>query len=222
MSGKDVIIMQRIKSISRFSSLLLLAIISLSGCSRLGESIAQVLPANEVPLITAAVSQTSNSAEAVGASNPSSPSVVALKPEGFIHADIDSEYGEMMVVDDLEEDMDLLDMAEYGTEIDKLYSMAAEEEVYGGDRGITPLLHGEDFEMMTRDMPKEDPYITEKAELAHSIDIIEEYLSYHGYIIIDETMQQQEKRPPSQRAGKTASQKPTYPNIREYLKNRSN
>ena len=217
--------MQRIKSISRFSSLLLLAIISLSGCSRLGESIAQVLPANEVPLITAAVSQTSNSAEAVGASNPSSPSVagtvVALKPEGFIHADIDSEYGEMMVVDDLEEDMDLLDMAEYGTEIDKLYSMAAEEEVYGGDRGITPLLHGEDFEMMTRDMPKEDPYITEKAELAHSIDIIEEYLSYHGYIIIDETMQRQESRLPSQRA-RTVQQKPTYPNIRDYLKNRAN
>jgi hypothetical protein len=206
-------IMQRIKSISRFSSLLLLAIISLSGCSRLDESIAQVLPAKED-------SQTSNSAEAVGASNPSSPSVVALKPEGFIHADIDSEYGEMMVVDDLEEDMDLLDMAEYGTEIDKLYSMAAEEEVYGGDRGITPLLHGEDFEMMTQDMPKEDPYITEKAELAHSIDIIEEYLSYHGYIIIDETMQRQESRLPSQRA-RTVQQKPTYPNIRDYLKNRS-
>ena len=214
MSGKDVIIMQRIKSISRFSSLLLLAIISLSGCSRLDESIAQVLPAKEG-------SQTSNSAEAVGASNPSSPSVVALKPEGFIHADIDSEYGEMMVVDDLEEDMDLLDMAEYVTEIDKLYSMAAEEEVYGGDRGITPLLHGEDFEMMTRDMPKEDPYITEKAELAHSIDIIEEYLSYHGYIIIDGTMQRQESRLPSQRA-RTVQQKPTYPNIRDYLKNRSN
>lgn len=206
--------MQRIKSISRFSSLLLLAIISLSGCSRLDESIAQVSPAKED-------SQTSNSAEAVGASNPSSPSVVALKPEGFIHADIDSEYGEMMVVDDLEEDMDLLDMAEYVTEIDKLYSMAAEEEVYGGDRGITPLLHGEDFEMMTRDMPKEDPFGTKIAELPH-VDIIKEYLSYHGYIIIDETMQQQEKRPPSQRAGKTASQKPTYPNIREYLKNRSN
>jgi hypothetical protein len=180
----------------------------------LDESIAQVLPAKED-------SQTSNSAEAVGASNPSSPSVVALKPEGFIHADIDSEYGEMMVVDDLEEDMDLLDMAEYVTEIDKLYSMAAEEEVYGGDRGITPLLYGEDFEMMTRDMPKEDPFGTKIAELPH-VDIIKEYLSYHGYIIIDETMQQQEKRPPSQRAGKTASQKPTYPNIREYLKNRSN
>jgi|GEM_PF-2479047 len=213
-----MIIMQRIKSISRLSTLLVLAIISLSGCSRLDESIVQVLPAKEG-------SQTSNSAEAVGASNPSSPSVagtvVALKPEGFIHADIDSEYGEMMVVDDLEEDMDLLDMAEYGTEIDKLYSMAAEEEVYGGDRGITPLLHGEDFEMMTRDMPKEDPYITEKAELAHSIDIIEEYLSYHGYIIIDETMQRQESRLPSQRA-RTVQQKPTYPNIRDYLKNRSN
>ena len=214
--------LQQIKSISRFSSLLLLAIISLSGCSRVDETVAQVLPANEVPLITAAVSQTSNSAEADGASNQSSPSaagtIVALKPEGFVQGDID---GEMMVVDDLEEDMDLLDMAEYVTEIDKLYSMAAEEEVYGGVRGITPLLYGEDFEMMTRDMPKEDPFGTKIAELPH-VDIIKEYLSYHGYIIIDETMQQQEKRPPSQRAGKTASQKPTYPNIREYLKNRSN
>ena len=199
--------MQRIKSISRLSSLLILAIISLSGCSRLGESIAQVLPANEVPLITAAVSQTSNSA-------------VALKPEGFIHADIDSEYGEMMVVDDLEEDMDLLDMAEYGTEIDKLYSMAAEEEVYGGDRGITPLLHGEDFEMMIQDMPSEDPYITENAELAQSFDIMEEYLVYHGYS--GGTMQRPESHRPSQRARKPAQQKPTYPNIREYLENRPN
>jgi hypothetical protein len=74
--------------------------------------------------------------------------------------------------------------------------------------------------MMTQDMPKEDPYITEKAELAHSIDIIEEYLSYYGYII-DGTMQRQESRRPSQRAG-TVLQKPTYPNIRDYLKNRSN
>ena len=214
-------LMQQIKSISQLSSLLFLAILGLTGCSRLGESIAQVLPAKEVPLITAAVSQTSNTATALGTSNQSSTgTVVALKPEGFIHADIDSEYGEMMVVDDLEEDMDLLDMAEYGTEIDKLYSMAAEEEVYGGDRGITPLLHGEDFEMMTQDMPKEDPYITEKAELAHSIEIIEEYLSYYGYII-DGTMQRQESRRPSQRAG-TVLQKPTYPNIRDYLKNRSN
>ena len=210
--------MQQIKSISRFSSLLLLAIISLSGCSRVDETVAQVLPTNEV-------SQTSNSTEDDGASTQSSPSaagtVVALKPEGFVQGDIDSEYGEMMVVDDLEEDMDLLDMAEYVTEIDKLYSMAVEEEVYGGVRGITPLLLGEDFEMMTRDMPKEDPFITKKSELPHS-DIIEEYLSFHGYVIIDETMQQQENRPPSPRAGKTASQKPSYPNIREYLKNRSN
>jgi hypothetical protein len=216
-------LMQQIKSISQLSSLLFLAILGLTGCSRLGESIAQVLPAKEVPLITAAVSQTSNTAEAVGASNPSSPSVagtvVALKPEGFVDADIDSEYGEMMVVDDLEEDMDLLDMAEYGTEIDKLYSMAAEEEVYGGDRGITPLLHGEDFEMMTRDMPKEDPYITEKAVLAQSIDITEEYMAYHGYR--SKPMQRQESRRPSQRAG-TVLQKPTYPNIRDYLKNRAN
>ena len=216
-------LMQQIKSISQLSSLLFLAILGLTGCSRLGESIAQVLPAKEVPLITAAVSQTSNTAEAVGASNPSSPSVagtvVALKPEGFVDADIDSEYGEMMVVDDLEEDMDLLDMAEYGTEIDKLYSMAAEEEVYGGDRGITPLLHGEDFEMMTQDMPKEDPYITEKAALAQSIDITEEYMAYHGYR--SKPMQRQESRRPSQRA-RTVQQKPTYPNIRDYLKNRSN
>jgi hypothetical protein len=216
-------LMQQIKSISQLSSLLFLAILGLTGCSRLGESIAQVLPAKEVPLITAAVSQTSNTAEAVGASNPSSPSVagtvVALKPEGFVDADIDSEYGEMMVVDDLEEDMDLLDMAEYGTEIDKLYSMAAEEEVYGGDRGITPLLHGEDFEMMTQDMPKEDPYITEKAVLAQSIDITEEYMAYHGYR--SKPMQRQESRRPSQRAG-TVLQKPTYPNIRDYLKNRAN
>ena len=216
--------MQRIKSISRLSTLLILAIISLSGCSRLGESIAQVLPANEVPLITAAVSQTSNSAEAVGASNQSSPSaagtVVELKPAGFVQADIDSEYGEMMVVDDLEEDMDLLNMAEYVAEIDKLNSMAAEEEVYGGDRGITSLLYGEDFEMMIRDMPKEDPYISEKAELAQSFDIMEEYLAYHGYS--GRTMQRQENRRPSPRAGKAAQQKPTYPNIREYLKNRLN
>jgi len=200
-------LMQRIKSISRLSTLLILAIISLAGCSRLGESIAQVLPANEVPLITAAVSQTSNSTE-------------ALKPEGFVQADIDSEYGEMMVVDDLEEDMDLLNMAEYVAEIDKLNSMAAEEEVYGGDRGITSLLYGEDFEMMIRDMPKEDPYITEKAELAQSFDIMEEYLAYHGYS--GRTMQRPESREPSQRARKVAQQKPTYPNIREYLKNRLN
>ena len=216
--------MQRIKSISRLSSLLILAIISLSGCSRLGESIAQVLPANEVPPITAAVSQTSNSVEAVGASNQSSPSaagtVVALKPAGFVQADIDSEYGEMMVVDDLEEDMDLLNMAEYVAEIDKLNSMAAEEEVFGGDRGITPLLHGEDFEMMIRDMPKEDPYITEKAELAQSFDSMEEYLAYHGYS--GRTIQRPESREPSQRARKSVQQKPTYPNIREYLKNRLN
>ena len=200
-------LMQRIKSISRLSTLLILAIISFSGCSRLGESIAQVLPANEVPLITAAVSQTSNSA-------------VALKPEGFVQADMNSEYAEMMLVDDFEEDMDFLDMAEYAAEIDDLNSMAAEEEVYGGDRGITALLHGEDFEMMIRDMPKEDPYITEKAELAQSFDIMEEYLAYHGYI--DGTMQRPESREPSQRARKTVQQKPTYPNIREYLKNRSN
>ena len=200
-------LMQRIKSISRLSTLLILAIISLAGCSRLGESIAQVLPANEVPLITAAVSQTSNSTE-------------ALKPEGFVQADIDSEYGEMMVVDDLEEDMDLLNMAEYVAEIDKLNSMAAEEEVYGGDRGITSLLYGEDFEMMIRDMPKEDPYISEKAELAQSFDIMEEYLAYHGYS--GRTMQRPESREPSQRARKVAQQKPTYPNIREYLKNRLN
>ena len=200
-------LMQRIKSISRLSTLLILAIISLAGCSRLGESIAQVLPANEVPLITAAVSQTSNSTE-------------ALKPEGFVQADIDSEYGEMMVVDDLEEDMDLLNMAEYVAEIDKLNSMAAEEEVYGGDRGITSLLYGEDFEMMIRDMPKEDPYISEKAELAQSFDIMEEYLAYHGYS--GRTMQRQENRRPSPRAGKAAQQKPTNPNIREYLKNRLN
>lgn len=197
--------MQRIKSISRLSSLLILAIISLSGCSRLGESIAQVLPANEVPLITAAVSQTSNSA-------------VALKPEGFVQADMNTEYDELMLVDDLEEEMDFLDMAEYAAEIDDLNSMAAEEEVYGGDRGITALLHGEDFEMMIRDMPKEDPY-KRKSELPH-FDIIEEYLSYHGYI--DGTMQRPESREPSQRARKTAQQKPTYPNIREYLKNRLN
>jgi hypothetical protein len=215
-------LMQQIKSISQLSSLLFLAILGLTGCSRLGESIAQVLPAKEVPPITAAVSQTSNTTTALGASNPSAVgTVVALKPEGFVQGDIDSEYGEMMVVDDLEEDMDLLDMAEYVTEIDKLYSMAVEEEVYGGVRGITPLLFGEDFEMMTRDMPKEDPFITKKSELPHS-DIIEEYLSFHGYVIIDETMQQPENRPPSPRAGKTSSQKPSYPNIREYLKNRSN
>ena len=133
-------LMQRIKAIIRLSTLLILAIISFSGCSRLGKSIAQVLPANEVPLITAAVSQTSNSA-------------VALKPEGFVQADMNSEYAEMMLVDDFEEDMDFLDMAEYAAEIDDLNSMAAEEEVYGGDRGITALLHGEDFEMMIRDMP---------------------------------------------------------------------
>ena len=199
--------MQRIKSISRLSTLLILAIISFSGCSRLGESIAQVLPANEVPLITAAVSQTSNSA-------------VALKPEGFVQADMNSEYAEMMLVDDFEEDMDFLDMAEYAAEIDDLNSMAAEEEVYGGDRGITALLHGEDFEMMIRDMPKEDPYITEKAELAQSFDIMEEYLAYHGYS--GRTMQRPESREPSQRARKAAQQKPTYPNIREYLKNRLN
>lgn len=199
--------MQRIKSISRLSTLLILAIISLAGCSRLGESIAQVLPANEVPFITAAVSQTSNSTE-------------ALKPEGFVQADIDSEYGEMMVVDDLEEDMDLLNMAEYVAEIDKLNSMAAEEEVYGGDRGITSLLYGEDFEMMIRDMPKEDPYISEKAELAQSFDIMEEYLAYHGYS--GRTIQRPESREPSQRARKAVQQKPTYPNIREYLKNRLN
>jgi len=198
-------LMQQIKSISRLSSLLILAIISLSGCSRLGESITQVLPANEVPLITAAVSQTSNSA-------------VALKPEGFVQADMNTEYDELMLVDDLEEEMDFLDMAEYAAEIDDLNSMAAEEEVYGGDRGITALLHGEDFEMMIRDMPKEDPY-KRKSELPH-FDIIEEYLSYHGYI--DGTMQRHEDRPPSQRERKTAQQKPTYPNIREYLKNRSN
>ena len=200
-------LMQRIKSISRLSSLLILAIISLSGCSRLGESIAQVLPANEVPLFTAAVSQTSNSA-------------VALKPEGFVQADMNTEYDELMLVDDLEEEMDFLDMAEYAAEIDDLNSMAAEEEVYGGDRGITALLYGEDFEMMIRDMPKEDPYITEKAELAQSFDIMEEYLAYHGYS--GRTMQRPEGREPSQRARKTAQQKPTYPNIREYLKNRLN
>ena len=197
--------MQRIKSISRLSSLLILAIISLSGCSRLGESIAQVLPANEVPLITAAVSQTSNSA-------------VALKPEGFVQADMNTEYDELMLVDDLEEEMDFLDMAEYAAEIDDLNSMAAEEEVYGGDRGITALLHGEDFEMMIRDMPKEDPY-KRKSELPH-FDIIEEYLAYHGYS--GRTMQRPESRETSQRARKTAQQKPTYPNIREYLKNRLN
>ncbi|HIA62784.1 MAG TPA: hypothetical protein EYN93_07805 [Planctomycetaceae bacterium] len=197
--------MQRIKSISRLSSLLILAIISLSGCSRLGESIAQVLPANEVPLITAAVSQTSNSA-------------VALKPEGFVQADMNTEYDELMLVDDLEEEMDFLDMAEYAAEIDDLNSMAAEEEVYGGDRGITALLYGEDFEMMIRDMPKEDPY-KRKSELPH-FDIIEEYLAYHGYS--GRTMQRPESREPSQRARKTAQQKPTYPNIREYLKNRLN
>ena len=199
--------MQRIKAIIRLSTLLILAIISFSGCSRLGKSIAQVLPANEVPLITAAVSQTSNSA-------------VALKPEGFVQADMNSEYAEMMLVDDFEEDMDFLDMAEYAAEIDDLNSMAAEEEVYGGDRGITALLHGEDFEMMIRDMPKEDPYITEKAELAQSFDIMEEYLAYHGYS--GRTMQRAESREPSQRARKAAQQKPTYPNIREYLKNRLN
>ncbi|MFP6586319.1 MAG: hypothetical protein VB814_01660, partial [Pirellulaceae bacterium] len=200
-------LMQRIKSISRLSSLLILAIISLSGCSRLGESIAQVLPANEVPLITAAVSQTSNSA-------------VALKPEGFVQADMNTEYDELMLVDDLEEEMDFLDMAEYAAEIDDLNRMAAEEEVYGGDRGITALLHGEDFEMMIRDMPKEDPYITEKAELAQSFDIMEEYLVYHGYS--GGTMQRPKSRRPSQRARKPAQQKPTYPNIREYLENRPN
>ena len=200
-------LMQRIKAIIRLSTLLILAIISFSGCSRLGKSIAQVLPANEVPLITAAVSQTSNSA-------------VALKPEGFVQADMNSEYAEMMLVDDFEEDMDFLDMAEYAAEIDDLNSMAAEEEVYGGDRGITALLHGEDFEMMIRDMPKEDPYITEKAELAQSFDIMEEYLAYHGYS--GRTMQRAESREPSQRARKAAQQKPTYPNIREYLKNRLN
>jgi len=214
--------MQRIKSISRLSSLLILAIISLSGCSRLGESIAQVLPANEVPLITAAVSQTSNSAVAVGASNQSSPSaagtVVALKPEGFVQADMNTEYDELMLVDDLEEEMNFLNMAEYAAEIDDLNRMAAEEEVYGGDRGITALLHGEDFEMMIRDMPKEDPY-KRKSELPH-FDIIEEYLSYHGYS--GRTMQRPESREPSQRARKTVQQKPTYPNIREYLKNRLN
>jgi hypothetical protein len=173
----------------------------------LGESIAQVLPANEVPLITAAVSQTSNSA-------------VALKPEGFVQADMNTEYDELMLVDDLEEEMDFLDMAEYAAEIDDLNSMAAEEEVYGGDRGITALLYGEDFEMMIRDMPKEDPYITEKAELAQSFDIMEEYLAYHGYS--GRTMQRPESREPSQRARKNAQPKPTYPNIREYLKNRLN
>jgi|TARA_B110000263_G_scaffold55063_1_gene46475 hypothetical protein len=194
----------------------------------LGESIAQVLPAKEVPLITAAVSQTSNTAEAVGASNPSSPSVagtvVALKPEGFVDADIDSEYGEMMVVDDLEEDMDLLEMADYFAELDDPNSMLAAsmetgEEVLGGDDGITGLLFGEDFEMMIRYMPKEDPYITEKAVLAQSIDITEEYMAYHGYR--SKPMQRQESRRPSQRAG-TVLQKPTYPNIRDYLKNRAN
>jgi len=88
------------------------------------------------------------------------------------------------------------------------------------NRAITPLLDGEDFEMMARDLPKEDPYLTEKAELAHSFDIMEEYLAYHGHS--GGTMQRQENRRPSQRAGKTAPQKPTYPNIRDFLKNRSN
>jgi len=216
--------MQRIKSITRLSALLMLAFISLSGCSRLGEPIAQMLPANEDPLIiTSAVSKTSNSDAAVVVSNQSSPSVVgtaaALKPEGFIQVDIDSEYGEMMVVGDLEEEMDFLDMAEYVAEIDKLNSMAAEEEVYGGDRGITPLVFGEDFEMMIRDMPKEDPIIAERVELKRSPAIIEEYMAYYGYR--GETMQQLESRTPSQRARKAAQQK-TYPNIRDYLKNRSN
>ena len=217
-------LMQRIKLIYRFPTFFILAIISLSGCSRLGESIAQVLPAKNVSLITTTVSQTSNSAQAVGASNQSPPSVagvvVTLQPDGFVQADLESEYGEMMVVDDFEEDMDLLEMTEYGAEIDKLNSMAAEEEVYGGDRGITPLLYGEDFEMMTRDMPKEDPYLTEKAELSQSIDITEEYMAYYGYR--GEAMQGRESRRLSQRAGTTALQKPTYPNIRDYLKNRAN
>lgn len=218
-------LIQQIKSIRQLSSLLLLAILGLSGCGRLGESIAQVLPANEVPLMTAAVSQTSNTATVVGASNQSSEdTVVALKPEGFVQADIDSEYGEMMVVDDLEQDMGLLDMAHYISERNDPNSMLAAsmetgEETLGGDDGITGLLFGEDFEMMTRDMPKEDPYIKEKAALAQSIDITEEYTAYYGYG--SKPMQRQESRRPSQRA-RTMQTKPSYPNIRDYLKNRSN
>ena len=206
-----------------FSAILLLLLIGcLSGCHGLGESIAQVLPEKEASVVEQPLNATPVSAERQQSGD--SPAFVQRNiSHGYVQPGDESEYGEMMILDDASEEDGFTDLEHYGTTDESYRSMIRGDEnmddyMLGEVINIETPYSQEDFQTMIADMPLEDPRIAEQEKRRQwddlHADITGEYTRYHGY---DTSTQE---RPNRKRQKTSEVSEPNHPNLREYLKNR--
>ena len=206
-----------------FSAFMLLLLIGCAtGCHGLGESIAQVLPENEASAVEQPLDATLVSAEMRESGD--APAIAQRNVlHGYVQPGDESEYGEMMILDDASEDGGFTDLEHYGATDESYRSMISGDEnmddyMLGEVNNIETPYSQEDFQTMIADMPLEDPHIADQEKRRQwddlHADIAEEYTRYHGYDT--STME----RPNRKRQKKSPASEPSYPNLREYLKNR--